>query len=1060
MSYKFSTTNYKFYLNERFMKVSSLLLIFIILSTSFFTYAQTFKVTGYKRGNIQWQSSENAIDWVDLSGANSEELNGMDVNNELFYRAKITDDSCEPHYSPVYKVGDRALNQVSFEQVELTDPFWSNRMKVQKEVLLPIAFARTESAVEDLRRTANYLKGIPDNLPSTSRYVISDLFKVIEGAAYLLKTERDDELEKQIDEIADILAGAQEDDGYIYPPHTTGLATSGNYGDMGRTRYSYVVHSHELYNVGHLYEAAVAYYQATGKRNLLQIAEKNAKHVNKVFFEGGDNKYNNGNPINQAPGHQEIELALVKLYKATSNPLYLKMSKKFIDIRGITYVPKGNGVLAPEYAQQHAPVREQSEAVGHAVRATYLYSAMADVQACTNDATLLPALHSIWSNIVDTRMHITGGLGAVHGIEGFGPQYVLPNAGAFDETCAAVGNVLQNYRLFLMEKNAKYIDVAEVALYNNVLAGVSLSGDKFFYVNPLESDGRSPFNHGSAVRSQWFGTACCPTNLARLIPQIAGMMYSYTDDEIYCTFYAGSKTSIPLRAGKVEIEQTGSYPFDGNIELKILSAVAKDFKLKIRIPTWSGAQFVPGTLYSYADGKSPQWELRINGETIENVIVEKGFAVLTRTWNTGDVVQLELPMPVRYVHADEKVIADIGRVAITKGPLVFCAEDKDNAHDIFSYFVDNISAENNISFISGGELNGITQIDVPAKTIEKYNVEGIQDVVLKLIPYYAWNNRGAAQMMIWFPKTDELAKENFYIAPEFIKSLEASHSFVGGAGYGPEDVYSVIDGLIPSNSSSTNIPRWTTWPQKGINQWIVAHFNRPVDIARTAIYWYEDTDGVKMPSSWSMEYYENGTWKDFPLSLNCKYGVTKNKFNTASSDIAISAEKLRINMTPQSGKTVGILEMQITEATGIIRNVNASHTFESDDLYGIIDGKYPAVSNDTSIPRWTSWPQQSTEQWIEFKLNKKTNIQDFSVYWYEDSGGVKTPAKWSLKYKSESGWVDFPLYITDSYQVKKDQFNMVHPAQEIVTDEIRMEIIPQSGKAVGILEVIITEINK
>lgn len=437
-------------------------------------------------------------------------------------------------------------------------------MRIQKETLVPVAFERTQEAVEDLRRTAAILNGEESPLPTSSRFNTSDLYKVIEGAAYLLKMERDPALEKQIDDIAVIIGAAQEEDGYLYPAHTSG---SYQYADlwggagMGDKPYAWVVHSHELYNVGHLYEAAVAYYQATGKTNLLDIAEKSAQHVNKVFFEGDPN-YNGGVPVNQAPGHQEIELALVKLYRVTGNSLYLDMAKKFVDIRGITYVPDGEGTMAPEYAQQHAPVREQCEAVGHAVRAVYLYSAMSDVGSLTADPTMNPALDCIWHNIVDTRMHITGELGAIHGIEGFGPEYELPNKETYNETCAAVGNVFFNHRMFLLEKDGKYMDVAEVALLNNVLAGVNLEGNKFFYVNPLESSGR-------VDRSHWFGTACCPTNLARLIPQVSGLMYAHTANEIYCAFYTGNSVEIPLTSGKVALEQTTGYPFDEQIRITV-----------------------------------------------------------------------------------------------------------------------------------------------------------------------------------------------------------------------------------------------------------------------------------------------------------------------------------------------------------------------------------------------------------------------------------------------------------------------------------------------------------
>lgn len=447
-------------------------------------------------------------------------------------------------------MAENLLKAIPFEQVTLEDNFWRPRLIIQKETLVPFALDKVRPAMDNLRKTGQYLRGDSSELPFPHRFVASDLYKVMEGAAYLLTLEKDPALEHTMDSIIDLIGSAQKPDGYLYEAHTTGVSAQHEHwggGGMGDRPYSWVVHSHELYNMGHMYEGAVAYYRATGKDKWLRIAEKSARHINHVFFEG-DPAYNGGKPVMQAPGHEEIELALVKLYQATGDTLYLNMAKKFIDIRGVTFKPEGDGVMSPSYAQQHQPVREQRKAVGHAVRAAYLYSGMADVMAQTGDTSLRPALDSIWGNIVDTRMHITGGLGAVHGIEGFGPEYELPNLEAYDETCAAVGNVLFNYRMFMAEKDGKYIDVAEVALYNNVLAGVNLEGNRFFYVNPLEANGRRAFNQGLKGRAPWFGTACCPSNLARLIPQIPGMMYAHTDDDIYCTFYGGDLHLHPSRA--------------------------------------------------------------------------------------------------------------------------------------------------------------------------------------------------------------------------------------------------------------------------------------------------------------------------------------------------------------------------------------------------------------------------------------------------------------------------------------------------------------------------------
>ncbi len=430
---------------------------------------------------------------------------------------------------PFTAMATELLNPVPFHEVKMTDDFWRPKVDTLSAATLPHAFQSTQVAVDRLEITAKYLENGGGEKPFIHRFISSDLFKVMEGAALMLKAEPNKKIERQMDEIIEVIGRAQGKDGYLYASHQTGNAEPG----MGDRPYGHVDHSHELYNVGHMYEAAVAYYQATGKDAFLKIAEKSAQHVNQVIFKGDPN-YNDGKPVNQAPGHEEIELGLLKLYRATGNELYRDMSKKFLDIRGVTHKPTGEGTNHPSYAQQHKPVAQQEKAVGHAVRACYLYAAMAEVDSVFGEQSYTEALDKIWHNIVDTKMHITGGLGAIHGIEGFGPEYELPNEEAYNETCAAVANVFFNYRMFLKYRDAKYVDVAELSLLNNSLAGVSLDGTRFFYVNPLE------VNRYFKQRSGWFGTACCPSNISRLIPQVSGYMYAFTADEIYCTFYGGS----------------------------------------------------------------------------------------------------------------------------------------------------------------------------------------------------------------------------------------------------------------------------------------------------------------------------------------------------------------------------------------------------------------------------------------------------------------------------------------------------------------------------------------
>lgn len=799
---------------------------------------------------------------------------------------------------------DGALTQISFDKVTLQDDFWLPRLNTQKQTLVPFSLEKTESAVENLRRVGAYLRGerVTEQFVGPY-YVASDLFKVMEGAAYLLTLEKDEELERQMDEIIDVIAAAQAPDGYLYEHHILPKHLRNPRNNAGERPYSYVDHSHELYNMGHMYEGAVAYYRATGKRKWLDVAEKNARHINKVFFEGDPN-YNDGKPVMQAPGHEEIELALVKLYQATGEKLYLDMAKKFIDIRGVTYIPKGTGLLSYDYAQQYKPVREQRYAIGHAVRATYLYSGMADVAAMTGDTTLEPALDAIWHDIVDRKMHITGGLGAVPGIEGFGPDYVLPNKDTYNETCAAVGNVFFNYRMFLMSGDAKYVDVAEVALYNNVLAGVNLAGNRFFYVNPLEADGRKAFNHGTAGRAPWFGTACCPSNLARLIPQVSGMAYSYAEDNVYCGFYMGSEVEVPMAGGNVVLNQHTQYPFDGNITIEVTpKADGEEFTLWLRVPTWCGEQFVPGELYHFDDSEASAAVVRVNGRKVRSEVVD-GFLAVRRAWSAGDVVELELPMPVRFSVADERVEADRNRVCVTRGPLVYCAEEPDNEYNVSSYFVKSENqSSSSVDEFTSGVLAAIPTINLVASSA---SADGESEADLTLIPYYAWNNRGDNMAMnVWFARDAETARNGMVMTVGNIADVKASHT------NGSDDVYAVADGKQPKTSHDTSIPRWTSWSQKGKEQWLEIKLKSEQDIEAVSVYWYDDKGGVQLPVAWSIDYMCDGKWVEYKPYVTDHFGVDADKYNMVHPAAPVKTDMLRLKMKPKTDATVGILELTV-----------------------------------------------------------------------------------------------------------------------------------------------------
>lgn len=660
-----------------------------------------------------------------------------------------------------FAYGDTAgssLKAIPLDKVKLEDGFWQSRLETHAATIQS-NIEHTAGVVESLRIAGRYLKGLDNKLTSYDFWGISDLSKVMEGAAYHLAVHKDPDLEKQMDDLIDIIADAQREDGYIHIMFLPDRKAQGCYlvanERTGMTPYSKIGETNETYNLGHMYEGASAYYLATGKDKWLKVAEKNARHVNRVFFEG-DSNYNGGKPVMQASQHEEIEMGLCKLYLATGNKLYLQMAQKFIDIRGVTEIPPQWGNMGPEYAQQHKPVRDQRKAVGHAVRFGYLFSGVADVAGLTGDASYMPALDGVWSDVVNTQIYITGAVGSGGSSEGYGAEYYLPNRRAYNETCAAIANVFFNFRMYLLTGDAVYFDVAEISLLNTSLAGVNIAGNKFFYCNPLEFDGKAN-PKGRGGRSAWFGCACCPTNIARLIPQIPEYMYAYTEDEINITLYASSEVMIPLKSGKVGITQKSDYPFDGKVEFEVHPEKDQKFALKLRIPTWARTkQFMPGDLYYYTDNIKPKWTLSVNSKSISPK-VKKGFASVKRNWKAGDKIVLNLPMPVRFNGCIDKVKFNKNRTAVTRGPLVYAAEQIDNDGPVQRFFISNNDQKTQIKTIESGILKGVTTVSLKAKDVEKDNA----NTPINMIPYYAWSNRGDNQTMIlWIPDNAKLAEQN------------------------------------------------------------------------------------------------------------------------------------------------------------------------------------------------------------------------------------------------------------------------------------------------------------
>jgi uncharacterized protein len=623
---------------------------------------------------------------------------------------------------------DYPVQPVSFTAVHIDDVFWAPRIKTNRTVTIPFAFQKCEETgrVDNFVRAAAALRGehVDRKIPPYP-FDDTDVYKVIEGASYTLSVQYDAKLDAYVDNLIVKIAAAQEPDGYLYTARTIDPEHPHKWAGKERWVEEEVL-SHELYNLGHLYEASVAHYQATGKRSLLDISLKSAELLCNTFGPGKRSIY---------PGHQIVEMGLVKLYRVTGNERYLSLAKFMLDARG-------NGKA---YNQAHIKVVEQREAVGHAVRATYMYSGMADVAALTGDTAYLEAIDAIWGNVVEKKLYLTGGIGATKEGEAFGGNFELPNLTAYNETCAAVGNDYWNHRLFLLHADAKYIDVMERTLYNGLISGVSLDGKSFFYPNPLESV-------GDYQRSPWFGVACCPGNITRFVASVPGYMYAHKGDTLFVNLFAASTAEIKMAGRTVKISQETRYPWDGSVRIVVRPEKAGEFTINVRVPGWARGEAVPSALYRFVDEAPESPTLRVNHRSVP-ISTEKGYVSLTRNWHSGDVIELHLPMPVRRVIATAEVEADRDRIAIQRGPIVYCAEWPDNPEGK----VVELALPDNAALAAEFRpdlLHGVTVIKGKGLYIpEGGAANGTEKTVdFTAIPYYAWAHRGQGQMIVWMQK--------------------------------------------------------------------------------------------------------------------------------------------------------------------------------------------------------------------------------------------------------------------------------------------------------------------
>jgi len=762
---------------------------------------------------------------------------------------------------------DYPILPVPFTAVKLTDSFWAPRIKKNADVTIPIAFSYCEST----GRVKNFeIAGGLDTGSFRTLYPFddSDVFKIIEGASYSLQTFPDPALESYLDTLIWKIALAQEDDGYLYTNRTIADMHGGRglHEWVNRERWiNDSLHSHELYNIGHLYEAAVAHYQATGKRTLLDVAVKSADLVCRDF--GYDR-------LKVWPGHQGIEMGLVKLFRATGDRKYLDLAKFFLDIRG----PGGR-----QYNQALLKPVDQTEAEGHAVRAVYMYSGMADIAAITKDDAYLGATGKVWEDITGKKIYITGGIGATGGNEGFAGPFFLPNASAYCETCASIGDIFFNHRLFLLHGDGKYIDILEKTLYNSMLSGVSLSGDSFFYPNPLESSGQHQ-------RSPWFGCACCPSNVARFVPAIPGYVYAATDHEIYVNLYISGEAEIGSGNSSVRISQRSGFPWNGKVELTLNPVSHSRFAMKLRIPGWARNEAIPGGLYRFVHTSDKQYIIQLNGDTI-NPVVTKGYAVIDRKWNAGDRIAIDFPMPVRLVMADERIEDDAGKMAVQQGPLIYCAEWPDNNKRNILNLLFRPDALFKTEFRQ--DLLGGANIVTTSASPTVRNVDGGIDIPEEepavLIPYGLWANRGPGQMAVWLPVSVNAVKP--LPAPSIaFKSIVRASRMTG-------DLPAVNDQLVPRNSDDKSVPYYHWRPEK--NKWVYVEYDFPASqiISATKVYWYDDGPGsdCRVPDEWEILYLSGNMWR--PVKPLNPYRVTRNSWDTLKFlPVRASAVKLKVKL--------------------------------------------------------------------------------------------------------------------------------------------------------------------
>lgn len=777
--------------------------------------------------------------------------------------------------------------EVPFTAVHLNDIFWSPRIEINRTVSIPSAFRECEKngRFDNFAIAAGLMKG---EHRGDFSFDDTDPYKVIEGASYSLAVHYDARLDHYLDSVIHLIAAAQEPDGYLTTCVTNKCKRLSGW--WGSRRWE-KINSHELYNSGHMIESAVAHYKATGKRTFLNVAIKNADLICNTFGPGEGQ-------IHRPSGHPIVEMALCKLYKVTGSRRYLDMARYFVEETG-----RGtDGHRLSEYSQDHKPILRQQEIVGHAVRAGYLYSGVADVAALTGDTAYFHALERLWNNMAGKKLFITGGMGSRAQGEGFGPDYELNNMTAYQETCASIANVFWNYRMFLATGEGKYVDVYERALYNGVLSGVSLSGDKFFYDNPLESMGQHERQH-------WFGCACCPGNVTRFVASVPQYQYAVRGSDIYVNLYIQGTADV----NGVRLAQQTRYPWDGDITVTVDPKQSRRFALRFRIPGWAGACPVGTNLYHFADSSRP-FTVKVNGREIAGEPVD-GYMVIDRRWMRGDRVEISLPMEVRRVAANDNVEDDRGKYALERGPIVYCLEGRDQAHS--TVFDKSVRLDALIrADYRADKLNGIVELSGEAEEVEADG--SVRPVAFKAIPYSTWNNRGSDEMEVWIPGSPAYA----HVKPQPTIASRAKTLFFRSAIQkdAPEtaavegEAWGVNDQWEPRRSSDISKPYHYWWLKQGTEESIAYEFDKPETVSNVQVYWldFDHYDGdFRVPASWRLFYKtDDGNWKE--VDGHSAYGCARDRYNSVDFK-PVTTTGLKILAKLQQGKSGGVIEWKVNK---------------------------------------------------------------------------------------------------------------------------------------------------